>query len=256
MALFVRALASATVASLTVVAAMTTSALADGPKTWSGIYLGGQAGFGFGKGDALQTGTTQGFANAVGTQLPGFSPGGGFWGGQIGVQQQIGSFVYGVETTLAGTRFASNKADPNTAQGVQDRLSVKQIGTLVGRIGYGTSDWMAYAKGGYAYGTTNFSSICPPPACVPVVAVEPHNNHGGYALGAGVDWRLKGNWTLGLDYTFAHLNASQATLQPTTNGVPFAALETWRTNANVNMVGLRLNYQFGRESAPTPAPLK
>ena len=202
-----------------------------GGQNWSGIYVGGQVGYGWGNMNANNNNNTLGFP----TFSEGFSPDGAFLGGQIGIQHQTGSLVYGADFAFVGSGFNESHGGPfNATQ--SDKLDIRNIGMLTGRLGYAHDRWLAYVKGGYAFGTTTWTRTNTN------FYEEVVSRHNGYVWGGGVDTKIDGNWTLGLDYSYVHLN--DKTNQGLINGGP--AVYEVTTKGNEQMVGLRLNYLFGR----------
>lgn len=122
--------------------------------TWTGLYLGLNAGYGFSTNDDdevfgdddLVVGRREGGEGFVG-------------GGQIGYNYQLGQFVVGLETDL---QYADLKRDHNDffddnrfGYGSQ---GVEWFGTARGRAGVAFDRALVYATGGFAYGDGGSSS--------------------------------------------------------------------------------------------------
>ena len=134
-------------------------------------------------------------------------------------------------------------------------MSLTSVHTVVGRIGYAKDDVLAYIKAGYAGGKTKFSSDCP--ICDQSTLNLDSTYHHGYAIGAGLEWRIRPRWTLGVDYTHVDLGGHDASGTIVTGGVPSTLVSTFNSRAQAEFVGVRLNYQFdsSRDHA-VAAPLK
>ena len=166
--------------------------------TWSGMYVGVNAGYGFaGDGNITTSGNTP---VTVGNVNAGFRPAtvknereGFVGGGQIGYNYQIGSLVLGVETDIQytdlekSTNFLSGRGDPAAFKSSMDYL-----GTVRGRIGYAMDRWMIYATGGLAYAEVTNSAVFnnfAAPAQVQFLGSR-SGTETGYAVGGGVEYAM------------------------------------------------------------------
>jgi outer membrane immunogenic protein len=140
-------------------------------------------------------------------------------GGHIGIQHQFGRWVFGVEASLSGgqdlearNRFIRDTEEDDELQrdiaNVKTDLAWLILGTA--RLGYTWDRWMAYVRGGYAQAriqvqgerfqfeddeqekSDRFASA---------------RYHQGWTIGAGVEYLLMPNVTLGLEYNYIDLNA-------------------------------------------------
>src|SRR5271157_5380127 len=139
------------------------------PFTWTGFYIGGNAGGIWGSGgNASTTVFANGFPFLV-TNFPnggvGNSKSGFIGGGQAGYNWQTGAFVLGVETDFDWTSLSGSKSviGPTfaTATGASDWFSasgsakLNWLGSTRLRVGFvATPDnrLMFYGTGGFAYG--------------------------------------------------------------------------------------------------------
>ena len=164
--------------------------------TWSGLYVGANAGYGFaGDGTVTTTGnqaiTTSNVANGFRPASQKLEADGFVIGGQIGYNYQIGSMVLGLETDIQYTdlskssSYLSSRGDPASF-----RTSTSYLGTVRGRIGYAFDRWMIYATGGLAYGDVysraTFNSFIPPNG-VQFNGTK-SGTETGYTVGAGVEY--------------------------------------------------------------------
>ena len=130
--------------------------------TWTGFYVGVNAGYGFsGKNSASYTGDAAYLAQ--GANVPrsyGLKRNGFVGGGTVGYNIQSGSFVGGVEADLNASG-ASNKTQaviaPNATGTASGRLGA--FGTVRARAGVLLTDrWLAYGTAGVMIGQTRLSS--------------------------------------------------------------------------------------------------
>jgi outer membrane immunogenic protein len=126
--------------------------------TWTGIYVGGQIGYGWGSYTFADP-----FDNAFGTTGLGGSPSGVIGGAHVGYNYQVNQFVFGLEGTVDGTSvsntvqavfpiaFGGSTLSAHTSSDIQ--------GSIRGRAGIAWERALIYATGGVAFGgfNTNYS---------------------------------------------------------------------------------------------------
>ena len=166
--------------------------------TWSGMYVGVNAGYGFsGDGNIATSGNTP---VTIANVNAGFRPAtvknernGFVGGGQIGYNYQVGALVLGVETDIQytdlekSTNFLSGRGDPAAFKSKMDYL-----GTVRGRIGYAMDRWMIYATGGLAYAEVTNSAVFNNfaiPGQVQFLGSR-RGTETGYAVGGGVEYAM------------------------------------------------------------------
>jgi outer membrane immunogenic protein len=188
--------------------------------TWTGFYVGGNAGYAwrdtnrddsvFVPGGAITTlgGTplattgTLNFTNDSDSNRSGFAG-----GGQVGYNWQFGSIVLGVEADIQGVdmngdrRGSGTYVFTGTADGVpglnngsttifrpSDR-GLDYFGTVRGRLGYAFDRFMIYGTGGFAYGGGG-NDDCGGFVATGFVCDGGKDTRTGYAVGGGVEWAL------------------------------------------------------------------
>lgn len=151
--------------------------------TWTGFYVGGNAGYGWGNVNAGNTfatrtvtiGDTDGFVG----------------GGQIGYNYQMGQFVLGLEADIQG-------ADLKTGSNVfGDSVSTDYYGTVRARVGVAFDRILPYVTGGWAYGNVKTT--------IGGVGSTDKTHTGGYALGAGIEYAFTNNLVGGVEYQYVDL---------------------------------------------------
>jgi outer membrane immunogenic protein len=191
---------------------------------WGGIYLGINAGYGFGS----STWTTP-----LGTSGS-FSADGAVAGGTLGFNYQVGTWVLGGEgdfdwQNLRGASAAASICGP-AAVGGCDTAS-NWLATFRGRVGYAADRILIYGTAGGAVTDIETSTGALPWAT---------NTELGWTAGAGVEAALTDNLTAKLEYLFADF--SHATCSAA------ASCATTVTPSTVsfyeNMVRLGVNYKF------------
>ena len=165
---------------------------------WTGCYLGGNIGAGWGRGDlsgsgGSVSGTNSGFAG----------------GGQIGCDYQFGQWVFGIRDMLDGTSLDSGATLPIAPlAGYSYSGNTHWFDTLTARGGYLVQpNILLYAQGGVAW--TQTSQSITNPAGVGVGQIS--NNTTGWTVGGGVEWMFVPHWSTFLEYNYMNFGTNSAT---------------------------------------------
>src|SRR5689334_22382371 len=111
------------------------------PLTWSGCYLGANAGYGWGKEDWTFT------INNLDAGNP--NPDGWMGGGQTGCDYQFSpNWVAGIAGMFDWSDIVDAKQDPQGSPGVLARSQIKKIADVTGRLGYSINNSLWYILGG------------------------------------------------------------------------------------------------------------
>jgi len=197
--------------------------------SWSGFYLGGQAG-----GAWMRAGET--FINDAGLADPLRFDGSSFiGGGHAGLQGQWGSWVLGIEGTYNWTQLRDTVPSINPGFPRVRSVSIDDTASVVGKVGYSGGPWLIYVKGGWA--DLNIK----PGSFNPATGISSFGGgwHSGWTVGGGVDYQFSRNWIAGIDanYYTAGYNGPQAF----TNGAFGSVLNS---KAEIYAVTGRLSYLF------------
>ncbi len=193
------------------------------PFTWSGFYVGANAGWGWTSGDGTVT--------AAGATGPISGSGNGFLGGvQAGYNWQMGALVVGLETDFQGSAIR-NDVNFSTA-GVTGTGTEKNpwFGTIRGRLGYAQDRWLFYVTGGGLYGKNTLDGT--------LSTTGPFSSSATYwtwVAGAGVEAKLWDRWSAKLEYLYAGKPDNQP-------GIPGATDVSRDQHTDIVRVGL--NYHF------------
>ncbi|UVO30355.1 outer membrane beta-barrel protein [Bradyrhizobium arachidis] len=215
---------------------------------WSGGYIGGHVGGGYGR---------TSFSNPYGPSIyggvvdtPVFLA-----GGQIGYNWQKNGWVFGVEldasgavsdgtnTCLAASGFivsANCKAGPNV------------FATGTGRVGYAfgaLGRTLAYLKGGVAW-QNNRGDVLNNNG----FGFSPEKTHFDYGrlggiIGLGVEQALSPAWSVKAEYDYLHFGGPNVATPSTVQLPPFALLpaNTTSLSSNYHVGKIALNYHFGAD---------
>jgi len=186
---------------------------------WTGFYIGGHVGGGFGGDNSL------------------FGNDGRFMGGlQGGFDYQFApNWVAGVEAQYSW--LANNNTGVLFPGGSLVTANNNQLGSVTGRLGYTWGPALLYAKGGYAWkgGNNNLGVSI---AGVPQAFAVSGNSRDGYTLGGGLEYMFAPNWSAKLEYQYYNFGSTTFT------GGPPDVVGA-RFNNDEHAVKAGLNYRFG-----------
>jgi outer membrane immunogenic protein len=170
------------------------------PFTWTGVYLGINAGYGNSKSDGNEYCTTPaGIVSGTGCWNPSaaaVTSSGAFVGGQLGANYQVGLFVFGIESDIqvAHINGSSTLADPccipafTSAIGTLTRAqNLDWFGTVRGRLGLAIWDrTLVYGTGGVMYG----EEVVNTSLAFPLVGYQQTSSatHTGWVAGGGIEY--------------------------------------------------------------------
>ena len=150
--------------------------------TWSGFYVGVNAGYGFGTSDWAALATDP-------------KPKGFLAGGTIGYNLQTGVWVWGIEGDFD---YSAMKDDVGG-----NETKVPWFGTARGRIGYaGWGNLMPYITGGAAFANVKASSA----------AGSESKTRVGWTAGVGLEYALFSSWSVKVEYLYADLGSFNCTV--------------------------------------------
>ena len=236
------------------------------PFTWTGFYIGLNAGGIFSSGSRSLT-IVDPHAGVDGAFLNGALPGGlgsgqsGFiGGGQAGYNWQTGSFVLGVVTDFDGTTLSKSRNLLGTGfwnpyLGTTDNLTLNSkvsldwLGTTRAKVGFVVTPdnrFMIYGTGGVAYGGGSAHVSVYDSAVNAYWSGNPSASRVGWTVGAGVEYAFTNNWTLGAEYLYVDLGKSNFTTAGNA-AAAFAFPDVYaqgHVNYNASIFRALVNYKF------------
>lgn len=166
---------------------------------WTGVYVGGLAGFGF---------STVDWRYTSGSAVPGFNTRGALVGGTVGANLAVGTWLFGTETDYSWAWIRGERQCPNRAFGCRSNLT--NLGTVRFRFGYtGLDSWLFYGTGGFAYGHQYVSVTTS--GGIPSGWYEAGSTTllTGWTAGAGVERKFAERWSLKAEALYINLAASK-----------------------------------------------
>ena len=246
--------------------------------SWTGFYVGGNAGYGWATADHDWTMTLLNNvalpATVVGSDSHRF--GGALGGLQAGYNWQVSNFLLGVEmdiqisgqqgdqTFLGTIVFASGLPNTTSTTSYTDKLP--WFGTLRARAGLLATDrWLLYATGGLAYGRVEIDGVSSIPgsssttrASVPPAGFNASTTKAGWTVGGGVEGAITNNWTWKVEYLYMDLGSISGSYTFPVNGSVSSCTSTpagcfivipgsggtFSSRVTDNIVRLGVNYRF------------
>jgi outer membrane immunogenic protein len=217
--------------------------------TWSGCYVGGQVGGGWGEKDlsdnvGLLTATT-GFS-AASLDVTGY-----MLGGQVGCNYQFASaWVVGIEGAAAGGRIGGGDSVSQPLATPGDNATFNETTDLLtsatARVGMAWERWLLYVKGGAAWAADRFSAVG-------TFGGVPFDLQGletrlGWTVGGGLEWAFWNDWSLKLEYDYYGLGTRSVTFIDANTGI--SGPENIRQN--IQLVTLGLNFHIWGGGGPAP----
>ncbi|MDR6951754.1 outer membrane immunogenic protein [Ancylobacter sp. 3268] len=135
--------------------------------TWTGFYLGANAGYGWGEADFSDD--TNGFLGGI----------------QAGYNWQFAGspLVVGIETDIQATNIES------------PTFSLDYFGTVRARLGWAVDQFLIYGTGGFAYGRGNYE----------LAGLSNKQTNTGWTIGAGGEYAFSPNWSVKAEYLYVDL---------------------------------------------------
>ena len=166
------------------------------PATWTGFYFG--ANLGYGEGASSDQLACNGACAGTYAQFGGLSPAGWLGGIQLGYNWQgFGSpLVLGIEADADASTILGQGSDGTNAY----KSRLQAVGTLRGRVGYGMDRTLVYFTGGLAMGSVDNEALGATNDAAKVVT--------GYTLGGGLEYKLKRDLSLKVEYQYVNLGTN------------------------------------------------
>ncbi len=230
------------------------------PWNWSGVYIGLNAGYSWGRSNTAVTFRNNTTGALLFATNRSFDLDGWIGGGQIGVNWQFGYWVGGIEADIQwsgqkGSTFISCAvtvcnplADTFATNVVTASLNQRLawFGTLRARLGATlTPTALLYVTGGLAYGRVDSDGLF---TGFTIAGIPTSNTFSssttkaGWTVGAGLEARLGGNWTGKIEYLYIDLGSVQTNTINLLMGPPVLLSFNSRITDNIARVGI--NYKF------------
>ncbi|HWM46876.1 MAG TPA: outer membrane beta-barrel protein [Xanthobacteraceae bacterium] len=188
--------------------------------TWTGFYAGVHGGGAWGDGH-------------INDSAGKFDMSGGFAGGQIGYNYQMGSFLLGAEVDSAWASIGRSETFVVPPATLTAETEIGYLGTARLRGGYVQGPTLWYVTGGASWMQNIIRLTAALPPFVGTASSE--NTHVGWNIGGGLEWAFNPNWTLKAEYLY-HSFDDETYFAGVAGG--------FRTDAQINTVKIGVNYLF------------
>lgn len=230
--------------------------------SWSGFYLGGNAGYWNSYTNDINSSGNPGYINPIYT--PGSSNIANALGGMANVSSSLNAygilggaqagynkelnkgFLLGFNVDFDGATNANNNTtirktvnlvdyDENYVGSLSVNQKINYLGTMRARLGYLYNPaLLIYATGGFAYGNVTLNTAWTAQESLgssvfPRINTNKSSSNTltGWTAGAGIEWLLKPKWSAFVEYTYYYLNNNlnaPVTLAQTNNSLSPPAL--------------------------------
>jgi outer membrane immunogenic protein len=199
---------------------------------WTGFYIGADVGYGWGR--STGTGT-----NAAGFFPTPYSvdPSGVIGGGFVGYNWQVNNVVLGIEADWQAADLNDSGNFANTIGTLYTiGTSVKDYGSVRGRLGFAFDRWMVFGTAGWAWGSWD-TSYGFAGAGAPFVTMSVDSSD-GWTAGAGVEYAFTDNFLGRVEYRYTDLGRA-AFVNLATNSAELG------NRVTINDVRVGIAYKFG-----------
>jgi outer membrane immunogenic protein len=208
--------------------------------SWTGPYVGLHVG-----GAVAGTTTVSGTTAAGVPVSASFGRDGVFGGLHLGYNYQAGAFVLGLQAEYNFAGITGN----TTANIFTLSSSLRQFGSVDGRVGIAFNRWLVYAIGGFAYADQRHSIIT---GAFPLTRDYGSNEY-GWDVGGGVEYAVTNNWTARVEYRYYNWGSKGFTDPLLNNTVAVPVVPYHTTTETMHTVRAGLTYKFNWPSAPVVA---
>ena len=212
---------------------------------WSGFYLGGHVGYGWGEAGATPTGITGLLVDPFRTDNDGW-----LGGVTFGFNYQTGRVVVGYEGEWSWAGIKGD-ANANLLFGLIPGVSVtgsyqnNWIFTSAARLGVAFDSLLIYGKAGLALAETVSTATMSVPLLGFNYASTITETEVGWLVGAGIEWAVAGNWTMKVEGTYMDFGQKNRAFA----GLPILGPIALPVNADIEShiaaVKFGVNYRFG-----------
>ncbi len=212
--------------------------------SWTGCYLGGHVGWGWGRKTISDTPNgdlvdffTPGPATSLDADVNGF-----LGGGQIGCDFQLGSnFVLGAEGNLAWSDIKGTSASFDGGGGPGStpttfHAKIDWLASLTGRVGYAIDHWLVYAKGGVAWAHENYEF-----RTYLATWSASESARTGWTVGGGLEWAFADHWSTKIEYQYYDFGSRDLRFDPHDARI---ALDTENVKQQLHTIKGALSYRF------------
>jgi outer membrane immunogenic protein len=214
---------------------------------WTGLYLGGQIGWGWATNQSTQLAATP--STLAGTTDKQVNSNGFLGGVYGGYNYQFNQFLVGVDGDYSAADVIGTGADAaNTGNGhigFHHDL-VKWVATATGRLGYVNNNWLLFAKGGWAWAEFDGHSTNVTAGGAGTVAglSASNSNRNGWTVGGGVEYAFLAHWSAKVEYDYIKFDTVNFNSTDTTTSTGVITIIPHSAVSSMNIVKGGVSYRF------------
>jgi outer membrane immunogenic protein len=202
--------------------------------SWTGFYIGGHAGYGWGRNDFTDT---AGSVGAVGATYGNDTD--GFLGGvQAGFDYQFApNWVLGIEGQVSWANIDGSTGYVPALFPTTFSNNVDWISSVTGRLGFTPgSNWLIYGKGGVAW--ADFDQTVSTAAAT----VTNSQTRTGWTAGAGIEYAFAPGWSAKVEYQYYDFGKDTYDFSPVGGAAGFGPFDV---DSQIHTVKAGINWRFG-----------
>jgi outer membrane immunogenic protein len=197
---------------------------------WSGVFIGAQIGYGWGRTQAR-------FFDNGGVFVPAssgtYNSNGVTGGVHLGYNWQINNIVLGAVTDIEAAGISGTGVFAN---GDDYRTRMNWQGSTRARLGVAIDRVHVYATGGLAYAGLNYSAL----NFAGATRIGNTSTRLGWTIGAGVEYAVAPNWVASLEYRYTDFGSRNVNLNPV-----FAGSTDFKTTTHTVRAGVSYLFSTG-----------
>jgi outer membrane immunogenic protein len=220
--------------------------------TWTGLYVGGNLGYGVARNRLTSVANTA--TGPVGLTVGDLSGGGILGGGQIGYNWQLANWVLGLEADIQAANIGQEHCSLTCGGNIGSFITNNQLNwfaTARGRAGYALDGWLWYVTGGAAVAEVQSDYAITGGTTVNGGLLRVKQNLSGFTIGAGVETQLWGGWSTKLEYLYMNLGNTDNNFTFNNAGTPATAAIHTTYQDHIFRAGF--NYRWGAVPGPLAA---
>jgi outer membrane immunogenic protein len=220
--------------------------------SWTGFYIGANAGYHWGEIQETTTADPIGWSGGLAASLDASTPGtldrrGIAAGGQAGYNWQISNWVWGLEGDIdymggTASRSVTNIPLLNSLDVFSSSADTTYLATFRGRAGWAFDRVLIYGTGGIAVTDAQFTDSMSQFATI-VSSVSQSTTRAGWTAGGGLEYALDRNWTIKGEYLFADFGTIDTFIPTPPTGTPNSDV-TVHQKYTESVARLGVNYKF------------
>jgi len=216
--------------------------------SWTGCYVGAQAGGGWGRkrNEHTEGIVASGVASEIVPLTSNADLSGGAFGGQVGCDYQFtGGWVIGVRgNALAADIHGSGLQLDEPAEHADGIFAARTnfLASVTGRLGYSWNTVLAYVNGGAAWAHDKYDFSRAAELALVFQETFPTESRTGWTVGVGVEWAFAPNWSAFAEFAYYDFGDTSRSFTGCSPGLCETPRFSLKQQIETVMIGV--NYRF------------